>query len=406
LVVLIFEEKRGKKQSTKFKEHLYEKWGKEMQAQLSRDQKNLEKEITSARPFLWSRSGPVFLLVAFAALLFKCAPFYWPLLLMVFVGYSANRLWKRRGFYFSLMALAAVSIGMIQSGIDPFWSSLLSTSIALSWLLIFLGRQETEAFILNREEKIEALEENCRFLEKQLRDAKASLLEKNKEGSAERERLNDLYAQSLLTLNEVKYSLEVSEKEREKITEKCGTLSQDILAHRQNEIAFQQALEDAQAQLLKLKDQQMIEAAKVVATNIVPQEEIDLQEKMQLVQAQQQYALLREQFDEKSEALDKARKELFRVENELLSLQKACEEKAYEIAEEDLFLFKDLQMLEEESRDLEAQVASLQNFISSLLSPKKRSPRKVSASVEEQERLPLLIQEKIDQATPVDSAPN
>ena len=46
------------------------------------------------------------------------------------------------------------------------------------------------------------------------------------------------------------------------------------------------------------------------------------------------FALLREQFEEKSEALDKARRDLFATENELLMLQKLYEEKSHEAPEE------------------------------------------------------------------------
>jgi hypothetical protein len=369
-----------------------------MVTQLSRDQVEPIAEVV--KPSLWSQSGPVLLSGAFAILVFKWTPFYWPLLLMAFVGCAANRLWKKRGFYLSLMALTAVLIGMIRSGIDPFCSSLLSISIALSWLLIFWGRQEAEAYILHREGKIQLLEENCLSLEKQLRNAKVSFSEENKESIAERERLNHLYAQTALSLSQMKHALEISEKERRLLVEKCAAFAQEASAHRRKEADFQYALEEVQAQLLKWENSQPIEP---VATNIVPQEEVNPQEKMQLEQAQRQYVLLREQFDEKSEALDIARKELFHVENALLTLQKTYEEKGYESSEEDLILFKDLQMLEEERRDLEAQVVSLQDFISALLNPKKRPSRsrKNSTSPEGQEHLPLLIQEKIDQTIPV-----
>jgi hypothetical protein len=283
-----------------------------MRTQLFKDQRiDVEKPTASTKPSSWSQSGPIWLLGAFAILLFRLAPFYWPLLLTAFVGYATNHLWKKRSFYLFLVALAIVSMGMVRSGIDPFWTLLLSTSVAFSWLLIFLGRQETEVFILNREEKIHALEKSCRSLEKQLRDAKESLSEGHK------------------------VSL------------------------------------------------------------------VDPQEKMQLEQAQRQYALLREQFDEKSEILDQTRKELFHVENELLALQKACAEKVYEIPEEDFFLIKDLQMLEDERRDLEAQVTNLQDFISVLLGPKQRISRhrKAPTLQEDREQLPLLIQERIDQTS-------
>ena len=355
----------------------------------------VDKENISAKASLWNQSGPFLLLAAFAILTFKCASFFLPLLLTAFTGYAANLIWKKRAFCFFLIVLAAVSIYTVCSGVDSFWTLLLSTSIALSWLLIFLGRQESDAIISNREEKIKILEKNQALLKKQLCEAKASLSEENKENILKRERLNHLYEQAILDLTQAKQSLQILEKEREKLDEKCEVLSQDIFVYQRKEIAFQRALEDAQNQLLKLKNQQL-----AVSTNTIPQEEINPQEKIQLEQVQRQLVLLREQFDEKSEALDKARKELFQVENELLALQKTQEEVNFETPE-DLQLLNDLKNLEDERSDLEVQICSLQELISVLLTPKKRTPR-TRKSTENHERLPLLIQEKIDQTIPID----
>ncbi len=302
---------------------------------------------------IWSHAGSFLLLSAFFILNTKCAPVFAPLILIAIAGYAANLIWKKRGFFISLGLLIAASIYSIRSGIDPFWSSVFSASIAVSWLLIFLGKQEADEAI---------------------RELQASLSEEIRENIAERERLNRLYAQT-------KHSLEISEKERGKIKERCETLSQDVCAYQRKEAAFQHAIEDAQAQLLKSQQ-----------TNIIPQEEPDPEEK----ELQHQYSLLREQFEEKSQALDIARKEAFRLENELMALQKTQEEKGVEIGEEELSLMRDLQKLEEERFDLESQVASLQEFISTLLAPKKKTTRS-RKTAENQEGLPLLIQEKIDQ---------
>ena len=134
-------------------------------------------------------------------------------------------------------------------------------------------------------------------------------------------------------------------------------------------------------------------------------EENDPQEKVRIEQIQYQYALLRSQFDEKSAALETARKELFQVENRLLTLQKVQDEKNFEIAEENLLLAKDLRILEEECINLETQISSLQDLIAVLITPKKRSsrPRKSSEKMEDQNVLPLLLQEKIDHSSSIHS---
>ena len=81
-------------------------------------------------------------------------------------------------------------------------------------------------------------------------------------------------------------------------------------------------------------------------------------------------ALLREQFEEKSDALDQTRKDLFKVENDFLGLQKAWEEKNLEPSEEAIALAEDLKTMEDQCIEMENQVIFLQDFISTLLVPK------------------------------------
>lgn len=300
--------------------------------------------VSGERLSFGGQSGPIFLLGAFTLLLFKAAPFFWPILAIALTGYAAIRIWKKKGFYFSLSVLAAVVIFMFRSGASPFWTLGLSLSIALSWFLILLGRQEMESFMKERAETIRNLEENSQGLQRQLQNA-------NLQNLSEVSRLKNQTVETRSALN-------AAEKEREKWKEKYETLFQ---SHE----AFQHTLEDVQGQLFLLKNQQPI------APSIIPQEEDSSEEKLQM---EHKYALLREQFDEKSAALDHARKELFRLENALIVLQKSQEEKSLE--EDSISLAEDLKSLEEQRCDLEEQIAHLQEFISILLAPKKRTPRK------------------------------
>lgn len=336
---------------------------------------------------LWSQAGPSLLLGAFSVVLFKCAPHYWPLTLTAYLGYGAIRLFAKKGFILSLIALAVVA-GLFFRAEEIVWPLLLTFSIALSWMLIFLGGKEKEVFYLGCAETIQDLEKECSTLQEEVRKAKSSLSLENKEMIAEKERLNALYSQTAL-------KLEQAEKECEKLSEKCESLSKDLSSSQRKEAAFQHALNDAQEQLLKLKNES---ASKVDVSTIVPQEEGNAEEKARIEQVQHQYANLREQFDEKSQALDLARKELFRVENDLLTLQKVTEESACEVSDEELVLMNNLLAMEEECEALEAQVSSLQEFISSLLTPKKRAVRSKKGAKSEEE-LDEIIQDKIDQTT-------
>ena len=70
-----------------------------------------------------------------------------------------------------------------------------------------------------------------------------------------------------------------------------------------------------------------------------------------------------------------------------MALQKATEEKAHEVSEEDLGVIRDLKTMEEECRELESQVICLQEFITALLSPKKRVTRSKKSSNKLEDRV-------------------
>ncbi len=310
----------------------------------------MQSEISKPRPSALSQSGPIFLLGALTLLIFKSAPFFWPLFAAAFVGLAVSRLWKAKGFYFSLAALATVAIFMLRKGVDPLWTTLLAISISISWLLVIMGQKEMQSFVQAQEEKVRILEEEKRSLHQQLQ----------KESRLEAERLSRQHAQTSASLDQVKSAFAVSEKEREKLKEQNSVLERN--------------LEETLAKLLALQN------INPVAPTIVPQVEESAEEKLFAQQVQHQYDLLRDQFEEKSEALDQARKELFRVDSELLALEKITTEKSLEDSEESLSLARDLKALEEERTELEGQVDHLQEMVSALLTPKKRATRSKKSS--------------------------
>jgi hypothetical protein len=350
------------------------------------------KEIKRPQLSLWSRLGPSLLLGAFAVFLFKCAPLYTPLTLAAFLGYAATRLWKKWGLYLSLAALIGVSIFLLRTGHEALWTTILSTSIAVSWLLIYLGGQESQALADDWEEKMQTLEKQRQLLEKQCRDIGLKLKEEQRQCLAESQRANSLSAELSFVTSQARESLEHLERQRLHLSKEHQALSVEILVDQQKNAALQLALDHASAQLIELEQ-------KLGALIYVEDESPVDEEEVSLEQVQQQYALLREQFEEKSVALDQARKELFRVENEFLSSQKTWEERELAPSDEVQAFCRDLQALESESRELEAHIATLQEFISSLLEPKKRPRAKKGKALEgEQEFLPELLQNKIDQS--------
>jgi hypothetical protein len=253
----------------------------------------LQEDIQERQPrdLLWDRWGPVLLLGAFAIFLFKYAPLYWPLTMTAFLGYVATSLWKKWGIFASLAALCLVTILILRLGVEPFWTLVLSSSIAVSWFLIYLGALQSQVLVEQNQQKMRGLEKERSQLEKQVR-----------------------------------------------------------------EINLRRVEEQNQNVQLKMQIDGLM------------QSKADIQEeKIDLAQLQYQFALLREQFEDKSEALDLARKDLFKIENDFLLLQKTWEESNLAPSEEVLSLCRDIQVLEEECVEMQNQIFFFQDFISSLL---------------------------------------
>lgn len=220
---------------------------------------------------------------------------------------------RSSGLYLLLGALAVASVFIVRSNPGILWTSLFICSIILSFVLIYLGGKDVE-----------------------------------------------LMQQSLYAV----------EEEKKQLVDKCAQLCRENIDRQNAAIALHHDLENARNQLAALKAE--LEQAKNrppenITPSIIQQEDT---ENGAILQSQ--YDRVRQQLEEKSEALHLARKALFQMENDFLTLQREQEERGYHESEEEL-LHGELQALEGECRDLEGQVDGLQELISSLLVPKARS---------------------------------
>ena len=88
------------------------------------------------------------------------------------------------------------------------------------------------------------------------------------------------------------------------------------------------------------------------------------------------YKQLRKQFDEKSVVLSGTRRELFLVENQLLTMKKEQEEQSREESEDQKNLISHLNQLDLDCRELEEEVLFLQDIVTSLQDKKKKASLK------------------------------
>jgi len=301
------------------------------------------------------RLGPALLLAAFAALFLKTSSIYWSFPLIGAVGYLSILFLRKTGFFFSLLLLSA-SLFLFKTPSLSF-SLFLALSISLSWWLI-LSFEERR---LSLEKNLLSLEEQKSAWEQEQKEAKNSYATLSHEIRSLREQKGawELAKREVASL---RTEITVAKIDEKKFQERCVELEKQLVERAS-------ALEQANRETVQLKEE--LAAAKAKSEEkpeptLIPLEETEDEKPLQYL-----YANLREQFEEKSVALDAARKELFHIENRLLGIQKEKEEDLAENSEEEKLLLTALKKVE----DLEGEVTALQEIVTILTTPKKRTTR-------------------------------
>ena len=120
--------------------------------------------------------------------------------------------------------------------------------------------------------------------------------------------------------------------------------------------------------------QQLIEKERKIAELQLARLEPDLFD-AEKRQTEHSHRELKKQFEEKSQALEQTRNRLFRVESQLLLVQKEKEEQSRQPNLSESRLIHQLKQLEEDKKKLETELVSLQQIVSEL-SLSKPKPRK------------------------------
>lgn len=322
----------------------------------------------SSKLIFWNQLGPLFLVGASAALAFQFSLLNAGLLLFAIVGTFCIQRYNRAGLYLAFLSLTAASLALFFTGRCEIWSLFLSGSIALSWFLAVCARDLSQAHF-------ETVEQNFRQQELHLE-------EKSKQEGFHLQQLS-------FAVQQWKERAEVEEGLKQKALARLDQVSQEISSYQGQLQNLQFALEAAQAELVEQKN---------VIAPIAQQHNVVIQTASEEeVSWRHQYFNLRDQFEEKCQSLNQARKELFQVETALMAIEKEQLEKECSASEESLETELRLKELEENRSDLEFHVQVLSDLITEFLAPKKEArPRKIKKE-SKQESLPLMLQDKIDQ---------
>ncbi len=341
--------------------------------------------------FFWAASGPLFLFAAFALLLFRTSWELWPFVLLSSIGLLASSLFKRPGFYLSLASLLTLAAFQYRILIEQPSCALFLSGTVLSWGIVLLGQEEISQWIGSEGQKKEALELSVRRLQEMVNLAHIQVEKEPKSSS-------DEFRAALASRNAAVENQNRAYEEIEKLRQHIDALNEEIVGYQRKEKAFQAALDDAQAQVIKYKYAKPLKPKEAV--NPIVSQESDEENggplpPQEVRQLEHQYALLKEQFEEKSEALSLVRKELFRLEGKMALFQMKEEEKRFEGAEE-LAYQAQVQVLIEQCQDLETQVISLEEIISTLsVKEKLARPRKAKLKAKKGS-LPEMLREVID----------
>ncbi len=230
-----------------------------------------EESVDNFRISVLNRAGPSLLLGAFAILLFKTVPGYWPLILTAFLGYGAIRIFAKGGFYLSLATLLSVGFFLVRSSADGLWAAIFSLSIALSWFLIYWEGREADSLTRGAQQKFIALKAKGAELEKELRRQKNFHAEQVKSGAAELQHFKSLNAEVSAALTQARDTIETLQSESAASEEKRNLLSSQILSWQNQERGWQMALEALQNELARLQGE--MERGSVAEREVIAEEE-------------------------------------------------------------------------------------------------------------------------------------
>lgn len=207
--------------------------------------------------FFLAASGPLFLFAAFALILFRASWELWPFVLLSSIGLLASSLFKRPGFYLSLASLLTLVAFHYKILIEQPWCALFLTTTVLSWGIVLLGQEEIFQWVGSEGQKKEDLELSVRHLQEMVSLAHVQVEKEPRSSSHE-------FKAALASRNAAVENQNRAYEEIEKLRQRLDALNEEISGYQRKEKAFQVALDDAQAQVIKYKYAEPLKSQAVV----------------------------------------------------------------------------------------------------------------------------------------------
>lgn len=355
--------------------------------------------------FFWAAIGPSFLALALSVILLRVSFSCWPLIAIAILGLVLTWFWDKKGFGLAVVSLLSWCLWQYPLFEEQGWYPFFSGSIALSWWLVALGQREIRVQVDKGKELLisqKHLEGQQEANEKQLLKLRNHIEEmdrffQGKEQALYQEKKELAFLLScareqndkaLKEMERLERRVEGAEQEKQTWINKCEQLAAELADLQSKEHSLQVVLENVITELFAYKYAVPQEPKRPVNPVVLPDDEVLSQETL--------YRQLKEQLEEKSELLVRARKELFHREGQVILLQKENEDALKEPSSQELLLENQMRKMAEESADLEMQIIQLEELISSLLLARKAPRSRSKPRVKKKEALPDILQDAID----------
>lgn len=384
------------------------------------DRMEFKRKLSSLMHTMLPMLAPFFLQAATASFLMKVLPL--PAALGSALGLLISYLLGPIGFFVSAASFGTFLALEYPELLKDHSSLLFLSCCAVSWWLATLCAEQYQQKVVDFEEMIASLFKKNTEVEKQNKDVLQNLRDERKESERQITELDaqvqDLQGQLSshrhhlsLAWQESSMLKEEGEKQKKQLQASYeGAHSQsmfylqqkqmvesslELLKREREKLQAEKAEKEAQVEALeeKVKHLEEEKARPPAPAAVVISSETSAESEEKAIYWETLYKQLRSQFDEKTLVLNEARKELFAVENQLLTAKKQQEDEIHEENEEQKILISQLQELGEECQDLEEQVTFLQDIVSSLQEKKKASrPKKSKKSEEAAEAIEKLLE--------------
>lgn len=270
-----------------------------------------------------------------------------------------------------LLIIGSLVLGIFLNSMESqrLWQLGWGTSIAMGLLIMYLSSKEASSLISILEKEKLDLKQQIDSMQKQLVEAQSFAIQEKREASQKILTMTTDHEKEVSSLQTI---LQTHEHVEEQLINQLNETRVDRFQLTVLKESSEELNQDKEAQInnLKIEIEKLYNEVKLAKTKDAAPLGVELQFKQ-----------LQQQFQEKSQVLHQTRKELFSVEGRYSAYQKQYELEALDDNPLHVALIAQLKEIEQECKELEAEVDTLHELISKLLTQKRTTKKKKSSAI-------------------------